>query len=136
MTSNSTKASDDKTPVTIDNAMQRGYGVVYSIAPSPLVAEQVAGSDSGLVHLTRDGGKTWSDVTPKDVTPWSKISIIEASHFSAGEAFLAVDRHRLDDMSPHAYRTRDFGKTWQSITEGIPDRHFLRVIPKIPNGTG
>jgi photosystem II stability/assembly factor-like uncharacterized protein len=126
-------ALTDKSPVTVDNAMQRGYGLVYSIAPSPLVADQVwAGTDTGLVHLTRNGGQSWTNVTPPGLTPWSKISQIEASHFSAGEAFIAVDRHRLDDMAPHAYRTRDFGKTWQPITEGIAAHHFVRAIREDP----
>ncbi len=118
-------------------AQPAGYGVVYSIAPSPLVANQVwAGTDTGLVHLTRNAGVTWSNVTPPDLTPWSKISQIEASHFSSGEAFLAVDRHRVDDMSPHAYRTRDFGKTWQSITNGFANNAFLRVIREDPKHQG
>ncbi len=129
--------SDDKSPVTVENARQLGYGVVYSIAPSPLVADEIwAGSDSGLVHLTRDSGKTWTDVTPPGVSAWSKISQIEASHFSAGEAFVAVDRHRLDDMKPHAFRTRDFGKTWQPITTGIAETHFLNVIREDPKRKG
>jgi photosystem II stability/assembly factor-like uncharacterized protein len=129
--------SDDKSPVTNDNAMQRGYGVVYAIAPSPLAANQVwAGTDTGLVHLTLDAGKTWSNVTPPELGPFSKVSQIEASHFSAGEAFIAVDRHRLDDMRPHAYRTRDFGKTWQPVVDGIGEHDFLRVIREDPKRRG
>jgi photosystem II stability/assembly factor-like uncharacterized protein len=130
-------AQDDKSPVTLENAKQRGYGVVYSIAPSPLIANQIwAGSDTGLVHLTRNGGQSWTNVTPTEVGAWSKISQIEASHFSAGEAFLAVDRHRLDDLAPHAYRTRDFGKTWQPITNGIGEHDFVRVIREDPKRKG
>jgi photosystem II stability/assembly factor-like uncharacterized protein len=130
-------AAGDKSPVTNDNAKQRGYGVVYAIAPSPLIANQLwAGTDTGLVHLTRNGGQSWTNVTPPELSPWSKISQIEASHFSASEAFLAVDRHRLDDMSPHAYRTRDFGKTWQPITSGIGEHDFLRVIREDPKRQG
>jgi len=87
-----------------------------------------AGSDTGLIHLTTDGGKTWRNVTPAGLSDWSKISTIEASRFEAGEAYVAVDRHRLDDQHPYAYRTRDFGKTWQAITNGIGESAFLRVI--------
>lgn len=120
-------------PLSIDNAMQRGYGVVYAIAPSPLSASEIwAGSDTGLVHLTRDGGKTWSNVTPPGVSPWSKITHIEASHFNPAEAYAAVDRHRLDDLRPYLYRTTDYGKTWHSITQGIPDHAFLNAIRQDP----
>ena len=129
--------TNDQAPLSVENAKQRGYGVVYAIAPSPLAADQIwAGSDTGLVHLTRDAGKTWSNVTPPDLTPWSKISLIEASHSNAAEAYLAVDRHRLDDMSPHAYRTRDFGKTWQPIVNGFASNAFLRVIREDPKRKG
>ena len=128
---------NDKSPVTADNAKQLGYGVVYSIAPSPLVADQIwAGTDTGLVHLTRNAGKTWANVTPPEVTPWSKITHIEASRFSPSEAFIAIDRHRLDDRGPHAFRTRDFGKTWQPIVTGIGDHSFLNVIREDPKRKG
>ena len=104
--------------------------MVYAIAPSPLkAAEQIwAGSDTGLVHLTRDGGKSWQNVTPPGISPWSKIAMIEASRFDAGEAFVAVDRHRLDDQRPCLYRTRDYGKTWQSIAEGIAPTSFVNAV--------
>ena len=116
-------------PPTLDNAMQRGYGVVYSIAPSPVDGGLIwAGSDTGLIHLTRDGGKTWKNVTPNGIAPWSRISLIEASHFNAAEAYAAVDRHRLDDRTPYIYRTRDFGETWQGIAAGIPAPAFVRAV--------
>ena len=120
---------DEKTPTTVQNAKERGFGVVFSIAPSPKNADVIwAGSDTGLVHLTTDGGKTWNDVTPKGVGDWSKVSMIEASHFDPAVAYAAVDRHRLDDQAPYLYRTRDFGKTWQSITTGIGPTSFLNAI--------
>lgn len=123
--------------LTIQKTDHAGYGIVYSIAPSPLAADQIwAGSDSGLVHLTRDAGKSWTNVTPPDITPWSKIAMIEASHFSPGEAYITVDRHRLDDMQPYAFRTRDYGKTWQAITNGIAPAHFLNVIREDPKRQG
>jgi photosystem II stability/assembly factor-like uncharacterized protein len=117
------------TPTTVQNAKERGFGVVYSIAPSPRTADVIwAGSDTGLVHLTIDGGKTWSEVTPKGLGDWSKVTMIEASHFDPAVSYAAVDRHRLDDQAPYLYRTRDYGKTWQPITTGIGATSFLNAI--------
>jgi photosystem II stability/assembly factor-like uncharacterized protein len=116
-------------PTTVQNAKARGFGVVYSIAPSPKKADVIwAGSDTGLIHLTTDGGKTWSDVTPKGLSDWSKIAMIEASHYDPAVAYAAVDRHRLDDQAPYLYRTQDYGKTWQAITAGIGANAFLNAI--------
>jgi len=124
-------------PPTVQDAKQRGYGVVYTIAPSPLDAKLIwAGSDTGLIHVTHDGGKTWKNVTPKNLMDWSKISLIEASHFNAGEAYAAVDRHRLDDQNPYLYRTRDYGQTWQPITEGIHAPAFLGAVREDPTHKG
>jgi photosystem II stability/assembly factor-like uncharacterized protein len=127
----STQQAGDKTqgPPTIENAKQRGYGVVFTIAPSPLNHDLIwAGSDTGLIHLTRDGGKSWKDVTPPGLTAWSKISLIEASHFDPAIAYAAVDRSHLDDRAPYLYRTRDYGTTWQLITSGITTDSFVRGI--------
>ncbi len=108
-------------------------GVIFSIAPSPLEAGEIwAGSDTGLLHLTRDGGKTWADVTPQAVSEWSKMSYVEASHFDAGTAYVAADRHRLDDYKPHLFRTRDYGKSWTAITEGIDEPAFVNAIREDP----
>ena len=131
LTGDSRKSAQEKVegPVTVENARERGYGVVFTIAPSPLNAAEIwAGSDSGLIHLTRDGGKTWTNVTPPGLSPWSKITRIEVSHFNPGEAYAAVDRHRLDDMRPYLFRTKDFGKTWTPIVAGIGARDFLNSI--------
>ncbi len=118
-----------KGATAIENAEQRGYGVVFTIAASALNHDTVwAGSDTGLIHLTRDGGKTWKDVTPGGLTVWSKISFIEASHFDPAVAYAAVDRSRLDDQTPYLYRTRDYGATWQLITKGIAANAFVRGI--------
>jgi photosystem II stability/assembly factor-like uncharacterized protein len=120
-------------PPTVQDAKRRGYGVVYTIAPSPLDKNLIwAGSDTGLIHLTRDEGKSWKNVTPTDITDWAKISMIEASHFSPGEAYAAVDRHRLDDQAPYLYRTRDYGQSWQPITEGIHAPDFLNAVREDP----
>jgi photosystem II stability/assembly factor-like uncharacterized protein len=130
------KASQDG-PLTVENAKARGRGVVYTIAPSPLSAGQIwAGTDSGLIQLTRDGGKTWNNVTPKGLSDWSKISIIEASHFDAGTAYAAVDRHRLDDIGPHIYRTHDFGKSWTPRNSGIPQGAYVRAVREDPAKKG
>ncbi|HLK22151.1 MAG TPA: hypothetical protein VKT81_24555 [Bryobacteraceae bacterium] len=123
--------------VTVQNAKLRGYGVIYSIAPSPTVATEVwAGSDTGLIHLTRDGGKTWANVTPPELGDWSKITHIEASRFHAGTAFAAVDRHRLDDYQPYLFRTRDYGKTWTRIVDGIAPGAFLNAVREDPERAG
>src|SRR6516165_4643052 len=125
------------TPTMLQNAKERGFGVVYSIAPSPKKAEVIwAGSDTGLIHLTTDGGKSWSNVTPNDVGAWSKIAMIEASHFDPAVAYTAVDRHRLDDLAPYLYRTRDYGKTWVPITLGIGLTSFSNAIREDPEQRG
>jgi len=116
-----------------DTSRGNRRGVVYTIAPSPLAAGTIwAGTDDGLIQLTRDGGKTWRNVTPRCLTAWSKISMIEASRFDAETAYAAVDRHRLDDLRPYLYRTRDGGKTWQEISRGIPAGSFVRVVREDP----
>jgi photosystem II stability/assembly factor-like uncharacterized protein len=122
--------------VSPKNARELGYGTVYSIAPSPLSASEIwAGTDSGLIQLTRDSGKHWQNVTP-DITAWSKVTHIEVSHFKPGEAYAAVDRHRLDDQRPYLYKTRDFGKTWSLTVVGIPAPAFLNCIREDPKKQG
>lgn len=126
-----TGAVQDAAPATktVTNAVQRGYGVVFTIAPSLVNPQEIwAGSDTGLIHLTLDGGTTWKNVTPPGIAAWSKISMIEASRFDAGTAYAAVDRHRMDDQTPYLYRTRDYGATWQPIVEGIAPSSFLRAV--------
>jgi photosystem II stability/assembly factor-like uncharacterized protein len=116
-------------PLTVANAKARGRGVVYTIAPSPVSGGQIwEGTDSGLIQLTRDGGRTWSNVTPPGLTDWSKISLIDASRFDAGTAYAAIDRHRLDDLGPYIYRTHDFGKSWTRIDHGIPNGAYVRAV--------
>jgi photosystem II stability/assembly factor-like uncharacterized protein len=97
-------------------------GVVYSIAPSRVDVNTVwAGTDDGLIHVTHDAGKTWKNVTPAAIAPWSKIAQIDASHFDDQTAYAAVNRLRVDDLKPHIYRTHDSGATWTEITGGLPD---------------
>jgi len=108
-------------------------GVVYAIAPSPLRAAVIwVGSDDGLVHLSDDGGAHWRDVTPPGLTPWSHVTGIEASHRDARTAYVAVDRHRLDDDRPYLYVTRDAGRTWRESHAGIPDGSFLNAVREDP----
>jgi len=104
-------------------------GVIYAVAPSFKEANTVwAGTDDGLIHITRDGGKSWQNVTPSQLRPWSKVSIIEASHFDAGTAYAAINSFRLDDLRAHIYRTRDSGKTWTEISRGLPDGAASNVV--------
>jgi photosystem II stability/assembly factor-like uncharacterized protein len=120
-----------------DAAEGKRRGVIYTIGPSYVRAGEIwAGTDDGLIQLTQDEGKTWSNVTPSEITPWSKVTHIEASHFDANTAYAAVDRHRLEDLQPHLYRTRDVGKTWQRITNGIPDGSFLNCVREDPARKG
>jgi hypothetical protein len=112
-------------------------GVIYTIGPSPVRAGEIwAGTDDGLIQLTQDEGKTWANVTPPDLTPWSKVTHIEAAHSDAGTAYAAVDRHRLDDYQAYLYRTRDFGKTWQRVSNGIPEGSFLNCVREDPARKG
>jgi photosystem II stability/assembly factor-like uncharacterized protein len=97
-------------------------GVVYSLGPSHLNVNVLwAGTDDGLIHLTRDGGKTWKNVTPQPMTPWSKVAQLDASHFDDDTVYAAINRLRLDDQKPHIYRTHDGGATWTETVRGLPD---------------
>ncbi len=111
-------------------------GVIYTLAPSPKDINTIwAGTDDGLLHVTRDGGKTWTNVTPPDITAWSKISIMDAGHFDAQTAYAAVNRIRLDDQRPHIYRTHDGGRTWQEIVRGLPNDP-INVVREDPQRKG
>src|SRR5260221_7432779 len=112
-------------------------GVVYTIAPSSVRAGEIwAGTDDGLIHVTQNEGKTWSDVTPPEITAWSKVTHLEASHFDPGTAYSAVDRHRLEDLRPYIYRTQNFGKSWSLVSRGIPDGSFLNCVREDPARKG
>ncbi len=108
-------------------------GVIYTIAPSPLKAGVVwVGTDDGYIQLTRDDGRTWQNVTPAALTPWSKVVMMVASHGEIGTAYAAVDRHRLEDNDPYLYRTRDAGKTWQLITSGLAAGIYVQALEEDP----
>jgi len=112
-------------------------GVIYAVAPSPLAPDEIwAGTDDGLIQVTRDGGKSWQNVTPAAMTAWSKVSRIEASHFDGNTAYAAVDRHRLEDLAPYIYRTRDGGRSWQLITRGIPVGAYVNTVQEDPERRG
>jgi photosystem II stability/assembly factor-like uncharacterized protein len=132
---------DPGVPANLDEAMaadappDKRRGVIYTIAPSPIRAHADLiwiGTDDGYIQKTSDGGKAWQNVTPPELTPWSKIVMMQASHFDANEAYAAVDRHRLEDNDPHIYRTRDGGKTWQRITTGLPAGVYLQTVKEDP----
>jgi hypothetical protein len=97
-------------------------GVIYTVAPSYKDINTIwCGTDDGLIHVTADGGKTWKNVTPSGISSWSKISLMDASHFDVNTAYAAVNRIRCDDMHPHIYKTNDRGNTWKEIINGLPD---------------
>lgn len=102
--------------------MDKQRGVIYSLAPSfKNIGTLWAGTDDGQVWITRDGGKNWTNITPKELTAWSKVTQISASHFDEQTAYASVSRFRINDMQPYIYRTRDGGKSWQLIISGLPD---------------
>lgn len=112
-------------------------GTVFAVAPSYQKQGIVwAGTDDGYIWLTKDGGKHWQNVTPAGLKSWSKVSFIAASHFNAHTAFVAIDRHRVNDDRPYIYRTTDDGRHWQLITKGIPDGDFVRVVREDPKRQG
>jgi photosystem II stability/assembly factor-like uncharacterized protein len=126
-------------PITIDDTGTEYYDTVFSIAPSPLAKGLIwVGTDDGLVQITRDEGKNWTNVTPRnlDLADWSRISLIEASPHDPGTAYVAVDRHQNDDLAPYIYKTSDYGATWSKITTGIPDRDFVRAVREDPKKKG
>jgi len=118
-------------PITKDQTSVEYYGTVFAIAESPVAKGTIwAGTDDGLVHVTRNGGATWTNVTPPLLKEreWARISIIEASHFNAGTAYVAANRFQMDDNQPYLFRTTDYGRTWTRIDNGIARTEFTRVI--------
>jgi len=122
---------------TADAPTDKRRGVIYTIAPSPLRASLIwIGTDDGLIHMTNDDGKTWAVVTPPALTSWTKVTMIDASHFDVNKAFAAVERHQLNDYDPHIYRTRDSGKTWTEITNGLPKGIYAQTVKEDPYREG
>ncbi|MHB8647575.1 MAG: WD40/YVTN/BNR-like repeat-containing protein [Thermomicrobiales bacterium] len=124
-------------PITKDNTGAEVYGTIFAYVESP--HEQGvfwAGSDDGIVHITRDGGTTWENVTPKDLPEWSLISVIEASPHDAGTAYVAATHYKLDDYAPYLFKTSDYGQSWTKITKGIRENDFTRVVREDPARRG
>jgi photosystem II stability/assembly factor-like uncharacterized protein len=124
-------------PITLDITSVEYYDTIFAVAESPLKKDMLwAGTDDGLVQLSMTGGQSWTNVTPKDLPEWSMISIVEASHHDPGTAYLAVDRHKFDDFRPFIYRTRDNGKSWALIANGIPKGSYVRSVREDPKRKG
>ena len=116
-------------PITLDQTGVETYATVFTLAPSALDGNIIwAGSDDGLVHVTRDGGKNWQNVTPKDLPEFTRVSLIEASPHAPGTAYLAGNRYQRSDRAPYVYKTSDFGRTWTKIVTGLPGDDFARAI--------
>lgn len=133
----------DSVPATLDAVAAAHIdrngkrGVIYTIAPSPLMAPMVwIGTDDGLIWRTGDDGRTWQNVTPAALTPWSRVTMLEASHFDANTAYASIDRHQLQDFDPYIYRTRDLGKTWQPIVRGLPRGVYVHSVKEDPKAQG
>jgi photosystem II stability/assembly factor-like uncharacterized protein len=124
-------------PITKDNTSVEYYGTVFALVESPKTPGVLwAGSDDGLVHVSQDGGKSWTNVTPKEMPEWSLISQIDASPHDAGTAYLATTRYKLDDFRPYAWVTRDYGRTWRRISGNLPETAFVRVVREDPARRG
>ncbi len=116
-------------PITKDNTSVEYYDTIFTVAESPVQKGVIwAGTDDGLVQVTRDAGKTWSNVTPRGIPEWIQINSVEASPHEAGAAYVAATMYKWDDFRPYLYKTTDFGKSWKKIDTGIPDGAFTRVI--------
>ncbi len=123
--------------ITKDNTSVEYYDTVFTLAESPVQRNLLwAGSDDGLVNVTQDGGAHWANVTPKDLPEWGMVSLVEASPHNAGTAYIAVDRHKLDDFKPYIWKTADFGKSWTRITAGIPEGSYVHAVREDPGRKG
>ena len=124
-------------PITKDQTSVEYYAVIFVIEESPLDANVLwTGSDDGKIYVTRDGGKSWQNVTPPDMQKFTRVSSIDASRFGAGIAYVAANRYQLDDDKPYLWKTQDFGKTWTRINTGIDQSEFTRVVREDPERRG
>ena len=124
-------------PITKDNTGVEVYDTIFSVVESPVQKDLIwAGTDDGLVHLTRDGGQKWENVTPKAMPEWGTVSMIEASPSEAGTAYMAVERHKMDDFAPYVFKTTDFGKSWTKLVNGLPANDYVHAVRVDPNHAG
>jgi photosystem II stability/assembly factor-like uncharacterized protein len=124
-------------PITKDNTGVEVYDTIFSVVESPVQKDLIwAGSDDGLVHITRDAGGHWENVTPKAIPDWGTVSMIEASPTEAGTAYVAVERHKLDDFAPYVFKTVDFGKTWTSVVSNLPTGNYVHAVRVDPKRAG
>jgi len=124
-------------PITRDNTGAEYYGTIFAFAESPLRAGVFwAGSDDGLIHISRDNGGSWQNVTPPGLPEWSLISILEASPHDAATAYVAANRYKLNDFAPYLFKTSDYGASWTRITNGLPENVFCRAIREDPRHRG
>ncbi|WP_179344712.1 VPS10 domain-containing protein [Winogradskyella ursingii] len=124
-------------PITQDNTSVEYYCTIFAANESPLKEGLLwVGSDDGLVHVTKDGGKTWDNVTPKGMPEWMMINSIEPSAFDEGTCYVAGTKYKTGDFAPYLYKTTDYGKTWKKITDGINEEHFTRVLREDPKKKG
>ena len=124
-------------PLTKDNTSVETYDTIFAVAESPKSKDLIwVGSDDGLVHLTRDGGAHWTNVTPKSMPDFATVQMVEPDPDNPAVAYVAADRHRLDDFKPYAFRTEDYGKSWTAITEGLAADAYLHVIRRDPARSG
>ena len=124
-------------PITQDNTSVEYYCTIFAANESPLQEGLLwVGSDDGLIHLTKDGGKNWTNITPKGMPEWMMINSVEPSPFDPGTCYVAGTRYKLGDFSPYLYKTTDFGASWTRIDKGIPSEHFTRVVRADPNRKG
>ncbi len=123
--------------ITLDDTGTEYYDTIFAVAPSPLAKGLIwVGTDDGLIQLTRDEGKSWTNVTPKDMPEWSRVSQIDPSPLDAGTAYIAVDRHQNDDLKSYIYKTADYGQSWTKLTNGIPEGSFVRAVREDPKKRG
>ncbi|MFQ5689403.1 MAG: WD40/YVTN/BNR-like repeat-containing protein [Gemmatimonadota bacterium] len=123
--------------LTMDMNGPEIYATVFALAPSRYDVNTIwAGSDDGLMHITRDGGASWQDITPPDMPHYTRVSVIEESKHAPGTAYVAANRYQVDDRAPYVWRTTDYGKSWTKIVEGIAPGHFARVVREDPERQG
>lgn len=120
-------------PITQDNTSVEYYGTIFAAAESPVTPGLLwTGSDDGLIHVSKDGGKNWENVTPKNLPKWAMINSVEPSHFDPGTAYIAATTYKLGDFAPYLFKTTDYGKSWKKITDGIEAEDFTRVVREDP----